>query len=89
MQVRVEIKKALLRHVLSVFGTVKMPKVAFWTEMMSDLLSPGYPFMFGQSEDTASKVPGLNYGRDLGGKLGKYILEESSCPHEKQIALIK
>ena len=71
-----EIKKALLRHVLAVFGTVKMPKVSFWTEMWSDILAPGYPFMFGQGEDSAAKVTGLNYGRDLGGKLGKCIFEE-------------
>ena len=37
---------------MSVFGTVKQPKVSFWTEMVKDILEQGYPFMFGDGEDT-------------------------------------
>ena len=44
--------------------------------MVKDILEQGYPFMFGDGEDTAAEVTGLNYGRDLGGKLGNYILLE-------------
>ena len=69
-----EIKKALLRDVLKVFGTVKTPKVALWTELVKDVLEVGYPYMFAMGEQTASEITGLNYGRDLGGKLGRYIL---------------
>ena len=61
---------------MSVFGTVKSPKVSFWTEMVKDILEQGYPYMFAQGEQTAAEVTGLNYGRDLGGKLGKYNLQE-------------
>ena len=61
---------------MSVFGTVKSPKVSFWTEMVKDILEKGYPYMFAQGEQTAAEVTGLNYGRDLGGKLGKYNLQE-------------
>ena len=67
-----EIKKALLRDVLKVFGTVKTPKVALWTELVKDVLEVGYPYMFAMGEQTASEITGLNYGRDLGGKLGRY-----------------
>ena len=44
--------------------------------MVKDILEKGYPYMFAQGEQTAAEVTGLNYGRDLGGKLGKYNLQE-------------
>ena len=53
-----------------------MPGVPFWNEMWSDILAPGYPYMFGLGEDTAEKVTGLNYGRDLGGKLGIFYMKK-------------
>ena len=59
---------------MTVFGTVKTPKVAFWSELVKDILEVGYPYMFALGEQTASEITGLNYGRDLGGKLGRYIL---------------
>ena len=61
---------------MKVFGTVKTPKVPFWTELVKDILEQGYPYMFAQGEQTAAEVSGLNYGRDLGGRLGRYILQE-------------
>ena len=69
-KVRAEIKDDLVDHILKFFGTTKTPSLKILEEIVTDVLSASYPFMFSQSDGSASTIPTLNYGRGLGGIKG-------------------
>ena len=69
--VRTEITSEFQDHVLSFFGTVKMPSESVLRELISDVLVANYPYMFGTDESSSAFADkNLNYGRNLGGILG-------------------
>ena len=69
-QIRAEIKDSLVDHIVQIFGITKTPSVKILTEIVKDILSTSYPFMFSQAEGSANSIPSLNFGRGLGGVKG-------------------
>lgn len=88
-QVRAEIKDSLVDHIVRFFGTTKTPSLKVLTEIVKDVLSASYPFMFSQVEGSASTIPTLNFGRGLGGVKGVLNLPSQlwDSIYNKQIKL--
>ena len=69
-KVRAEIKDDLVDHILKFFGTSKTPSLSILEDIVADVLSVNYSFMFSQREGSASTIPSLNFGRGFGGIKG-------------------
>ena len=76
-EVRTEILKELVNHIVDVFGVVSTPNHKTLDAVLSDILAPGYPFMFGQNNDSATNVVGLGFGYGLGGMNGLKTLSKN------------
>ena len=90
-EVRSEIIKELINHIVDVFGVVSTPNHKTLDAVLSDVLAPGYPFMFGKNDDSASKVDGLGFGYGLGGMNGLKTLSKNLWDriYQKQTKLKK
>ena len=90
-EVRTEILKELVNHIVAVYGIVSTPNHKTLDAVLSDILSPGYPFMFGQNNDSAANVVGLGFGYGLGGMNGLKTLSKNLWDriYQKQTKLKK
>ena len=74
LEVRGEILKMVINHIVDVFGTVSSPKVSSLESVVKDILAVGYPFMFADSETSTSNDKNLGFGYGAGGVSGvKYL----------------
>ena len=69
-EVRSEILRRLIDHIIEVFGKVSAPSIADLRQIVNETLSVGYPFMFGKGEGTAQSQEGLGFGHGKGGIWG-------------------
>ena len=65
-EVRSEIIRKVVNHVVDVYGTVSSPKIRTLESIVNDILGPGYPFMFRD----ATSIPSLGFGYGRGGLRG-------------------
>ena len=90
--VRTEITSEFQDHILSFFGTVKMPSESVLRELISDVLVANFPYMFGTDESSSAFADkNLNYGRNLGGILGATNLASQTwnAIYKKRMRLIE
>ena len=69
-QIRGEIINSLVDKILEIFGCVSTPNNKTLSEIVSSILSPGYPWMFSSANDSAQGEKKLGYGYGKGGLLG-------------------
>ena len=89
LDVRKEILKLTMDHIVAVYGIVSSPKVHCLESVVKDILAVGYPFMFGDSDTSASNDRNLGFGYGAGGLNGVKHLPKQMWDriYQKQTAL--
>ena len=89
--IRSEILRLLVSHIVDVYGTVSSPKLKSLEYVVNNILRPGYPFMFSDDDNSALSIPSLGSGYGRGGIKGNLNLYKClwDSVYQKQCKLKK